>query len=197
MTCKKVLVLCNMNRTRSPYITNRLQDYCDEHDVDAYVMSAGIAAPPLDGYTQVTKELVDDADVIFTMDYHTTNEIIKKYIRCEGQGLLRRAMAYDSIDTNMKKLHNLNIPDIFIPEDADSKALEKMRERPDYVMREKYLSGLDDLGSSAYVERMSVTDTEAAVFGDGDENMKNILVPISVLGKALDFRIEAIANFIK
>ena len=187
---RKALVVCNLNRTRSKYIAKRLQQYCDGHDIDAEVYSAGIAAPMLDGYTQVTKEMVDDADAIFTMDYHTTNELMKKYIMNDRKGLLSRATER----RNMGKLHNLRIPDIFIPEEADPGVLTRTRADE---MRDAYLSGLDDMESSVYVERMSRADIERAVFGTVPEEQKNILVPSDVLKKTIDFRIERIAEVLR
>lgn len=89
-----VLVVCNLNHVRSPWIGQFLREELKENNVDnVTVETAGLHGEK----RQLTKEMIEKANIIFAADEEVCKEIIKIY----------------STKGNRKKIFNLGIPDIY------------------------------------------------------------------------------------
>jgi len=73
---KKYLVVCQQNQMRSPYVAEYLRNLLKEKNIEAIVESTGLSdSSP----KKLTKEMADNADVIFAMDKKVYNKIIEEY----------------------------------------------------------------------------------------------------------------------
>ena len=89
-----VLVVCNLNHVRSPWIGQFLCEELKKNNVDnVTVETAGLHGEK----RQLTKEMIEKANIIFAADEGICKEIIKIY----------------STKENTEKIFNLDIPDIY------------------------------------------------------------------------------------
>ena len=89
-----VLVVCNLNHVRSPWIGQFLREELKENNVDNItVETAGLYGEK----RQLTKKMIEKANVVFAADEEVYNGIIK----------------ICSTRENEEKVFNLDIPDIY------------------------------------------------------------------------------------
>lgn len=102
-----VLFVCWANLNRSPRAEEVFKELCKEFNLDIKVISAGIEAPEganpeelkrkfgVTSCRRLTKELIDESDIIFVMEHYMKQIIIS------------------SFGVPSKKIKKLEIPDIY------------------------------------------------------------------------------------
>lgn len=73
---KKYLVVCQQNEMRSPIVVEYLKKLLKERNIEGLVKSAGLSDLCR---KKLTKEIADDANIIFAIDEDVHKEIIEKY----------------------------------------------------------------------------------------------------------------------
>ena len=209
MPKKNVLVVCNLNRSRSPFIAKEIKRYFDERGLSVDVKSAGVNVHNVnefDDRTPLERRLVYDADVILPTDYSVTNLVIS-FMTNKGTNKFP--------GTTIRKIHPLNIPDVFLPYGVDINP-----ENMDHVDRLKrdYIEMLCPRCASQYVERLYQEDLESAFSTNQGESQRyphgllrkameyresmditkrNRIYPMKIVEKALEFRMPGIARVVE
>ena len=213
---KKILVVCNLNRVRSPFIAKRLQEYYNDNDMDIDVSSAGVNVHHVrkhDDRQPLSKTLARNADVILPTDYSVTFKIIKMFSKESKYS----GSKFGEARVIMEKIHPLRISDAFLPEGYDFDP-DNM-DRKDVLIRE-YINRLDPKEASDFVERLYQSELEGFFkpqkesyrYPNGllkrgleylenqsdiyHENGGNTIYPMELLDKALDHRIPRIVESI-
>lgn len=189
MAEKKVLVVCNLNSSRSQLIEDFLRGkYGSEIDVN----SAGIYVNRLredDPRTPLTVDMLDDTDPV---------------LATESENFYRIRYDYLHNDERIGKVHNLRIPDVFLthprafisdPKIDYDEWFEITRNHPEFQALRKYVASLDPRQASDLVEALYIRDQ----FSARQEKLatSNLKYPNDLLFKALEYRFPKIDRIIR
>jgi len=178
---KKVYVVCAANMSRSQAIEEFLsRKYAENPEIR--IKSAGLDVNVLgdeDKRTRFTREMAEEADIIFTSDHDKFNRV--------------RYHLLNNDEKNAGKLHLLRIPDVFHvhrnvigPNANYDQYLRRIISEPDFDRLSEYIGKLSLKGASALVEALYTRDLGYSLRTNSGKELKKY--PFELLYKALEFR---------
>ncbi len=189
---KLIYVVCGLNASRSQVIEEFLKNkYANTPKIE--IKSAGLDVYPIgerDKRTSFTRELAEQADIIFASDHDKFYKIRYELLKNDEEQL--------------KKVHLLRIPDIFHTHknaffggnlDEYVNYMETINQQEGYSDLRKYISYLTPKAASALTEAFYVRELYSA--HQSPELRQDKKYPLQLLNKTLEFRFPWMAKLIE